>query len=337
MMHRSLVLGLLALTLLLGTGCALRQPDDGARAADALAQTVARDTGPQQTVVRRYLDLIEADQYAAAWQMLTPERQQRQSVQLFEAAWRALGQVEYGTGVPFLWPGAVDQIGAEVFLLKANSVARTDLAMSLAPVGGAWRIAAERREFVVDDPLPTSLPAEFRRGVGRGYGPLWASTVRVIDREPFEDGQIIIYRYLDPLLGSTPHVTAPIAMLEYARPTAGGWQALGGGAIGTLAAVDRYAVSCAWTWLRFGGAALADQPDLAAFYCIVADPRVATVELVRQDGAAMGQDVAGQQAVVFPYAWDFQSKWPAQQPRAIHLFDARGQPLALTTSPVAPP
>ncbi len=46
-------------------------------------------------------------------------------------------------------------------------------------------------------------------------------------------------------------------------------------------------------------------------------------------------EVASKRAVVFPYPWDMQTKWPPQQPRAIRLFDTAGALLALTTSPVA--
>ena len=103
----------------------------------------------------------------------------------------------------------------------------------------------------------------------------------------------------------------------------------GGGAIGTMVEMDRYAVGCAWTWLRF----IAGEPTVAAFYCTVEDPHVAAIELERVDGAVQRREVVGQRAAVFPYAWDMGTKWPAQQPRAIRLFDTAGAPLALATSP----
>jgi hypothetical protein len=107
---------------------------------------------------------------------------------------------------------------------------------------------------------------------------------------------------------------------------------VGGGAIGTVAALDEgWAVSCAWTWLRF----VAGEPTVAAFYCAVEDPRVALVELERLDGDVQRAEVAGRQAVVFPYAWDMAARWPAQQPRAIRLYDRTGAALGLPTSPVA--
>ena len=102
----------------------------------------------------------------------------------------------------------------------------------------------------------------------------------------------------------------------------------GGGSIGTIIEMGRYAVACAWTWLRF----IAGPPTVAAFYCTVEDPRVAAIELERADGAVQRVDVVGKRAVVFPYAWDMPSKWPAQQPHAIRLFDTTGAPLALMTS-----
>ena len=60
---------------------------------------------------------------------------------------------------------------------------------------------------------------------------------------------------------------------------------------------------------------------------------MAAIELERVDGPVQRADVGGKRVVVFPYAWDMQAQpWPAQQPRAIRLFDAAGAPLALTTS-----
>src|SRR5919204_5099999 len=95
----------------------------------------------------------------------------------------------------------------------------------------------------------------------------------------------------------------------------------GGGAIGTMAPMDRYAASCAWTWLRFVDAQ-SGEPNTAAFYCTVEDPRVATLELERVEGGIPRTSVSGRRAAVFPYARDRERPWPAQQPKAIRLFDA---------------
>ncbi len=98
-----------------------------------------------------------------------------------------------------------------------------------------------------------------------------------------------------------------------------------------LAELDHYAVSCAWTWLRYN----TGQPTVGALYCTVEDPRVAAVELERADGAGQQMAVVGKRAVVFPYARDMQTKRPAQQPRAIRLFDDTGARLGFGTSAVA--
>jgi hypothetical protein len=140
----------------------------------------------------------------------------------------------------------------------------------------------------------------------------------------------VIFRVLNPLLDRRPDPTST-AILLFLQPHGSGWQIAGGGGIGTIAEMDRDAVACAWTWLRFN----TDQPTEAAFSCTIEDPRIAVIELDSVEGHRWVADVRGRRAVVFPYAWDMQSKWPAQQPRAIRLFDAAGRGLNLPTSPVA--
>jgi len=80
---------------------------------------------------------------------------------------------------------------------------------------------------------------------------------------------------------------------------------------------------------------IAGEPTMAAFYCTVEDARVATIELDTVEGHRWRADVRGRRAVIFPYVWDMQSKWPTQQPRTIRLFGAAGQALNLPTSPLA--
>jgi hypothetical protein len=50
-------------------------------------------------------------------------------------------------------------------------------------------------------------------------------------------------------------------------------------------------------------------------------------------GAGQRANVLGKVAV-FPYAASFQSRWPAQRPAAIRLFDVADRPLTLPTMPV---
>jgi len=176
-------------------------------------------------------------------------------------------------------------------------------------------------------------PADVARTFAvKNYGLRSLPTVAVLDEEPLGDDQAIVFRVRNtglPLAAAGPR---PTAVALGVRTNGLTWEMIGGGAIGTVATLDEgWAVSCAWTWLRFA----VDEPPLAAFYCAVDDPRVASVELERIDGAVQRADTAGRRAVVFPYAWDMAARWPAQQPRAIRLYDAAGAPLALPTSPVA--
>ncbi len=130
-------------------------------------------------------------------------------------------------------------------------------------------------------PLAT-FPAELVwQGVAAAYGALWLASVEILDQEPSADGQVLVYRVLDPLVEPRTAGPRPVAILLFARPVQGGWQTAGGGAIGTIALMDHFAVSCAWTWLRD----IAGEPTIAAFYCTVENPRVAAIELERMDGA----------------------------------------------------
>jgi hypothetical protein len=178
--------------------------------------------------------------------------------------------------------------------------------------------------------LPRSPEEAVWQYVAGTWGPLSLPTLALRDQEPFADGQVVVFRVLHPLLNQRPNPT-PAAILLFLQPHGRSWDMAAGGAIGTIAGMDRYAVSCAWTWLRD----IVGEPTVAAFYCTVEDPRVTAIELERVDGAVQRVDATGKRAVLFPYAWEMRMKWTAQQPRAIHLLDAAGAPLALATSPVA--
>jgi hypothetical protein len=298
------------------------------------------DTEAQQALVRRYIDLVAAGQYADAWQLLTPERQGREPTAQFAAAWRSWGQVQLEPGGgPFIWPAAVDEVRANVWLQPPSASGGVErVIFELAHVGGAWWIAEERgrghRERILFEP-PGGSPAESaRRYVARNVGPMWLATMDLLHQEPFEAGQVVVFRMLDPLVDRAAAAgPKPVAVLVFARPVLSGWEMAGGGAIGTIAEMERYAVACGWTWLRF----VADEPAAVAFYCTVEDARVAAVELVRVDGAVQRADAAGRRAIVFPHASALRpgGPWPAQQPREIRLFDSDGRPLDLPVSPVA--
>src|SRR5207302_8473459 len=99
-----------------------------------------------------------------------------------------------------------------------------------------------------------------QRYVVGNYGPLWLPTVTILHQEPFVDGQVLVFRVLNPLLDGRAEPT-PTAILIFLWPHDDGYQMAGGGAIGTIAEMDRYALACAWTWLRF----IAGEPTIAAF------------------------------------------------------------------------
>jgi hypothetical protein len=159
---------------------------------------------------------------------------------------------------------------------------------------------------------------------------MWLADFEVQDQEPFEGGEVVVFRVLNPLLDRKAEPT-PTAMLLFAFPSQDGWQMAGGGDIGTVAELGRYAISCAWTWLRF----TVGSPTVAAFYCSIEDSRVAAIELDTVEGHAFRAEVLGKRAVVFHYASDSAAHWPAQQPRPLRPYDAAGRLLDLSTSPTA--
>jgi hypothetical protein len=165
-------------------------------------------------------------------------------------------------------------------------------------------------------------PADVARiFAAQSYG--WRSlrSVEVLGEEPLGGDRAVVFRALNTRLPPSQQGPRPTAIVLGMRPHGLTWEMIGGGAIGTVATLDEgWAVSCAWTWLRFA----TGEPTLAAFY-----------ELERVDAAVQRAGVAGRRAVVFPYAWEMAARWPAQQPRAIRLYDVAGAPLALPTSPVA--
>lgn len=178
--------------------------------------------------------------------------------------------------------------------------------------------------------LPGVSPADLaRRQVVFIYGGLnGLRTMEILDQQPFEDGQLVTFRVLNTHMKPSPR---PTAIIVFAHPLSPfGWEAIGGGSIGTVAAMDtNEAVSCAWEWLR------PTAPTIAGFYCVVQDRRVATIELIRVDGGVQHVQLSGRRVAVFPYPWDFGARWPAQQPQALRLYDENGGLLNLPTSPLA--
>jgi hypothetical protein len=313
---------LLGLGLLLSMSCSPSAPD------------ALPDTSAQRAVVCQYLNLLATQRLVDAWELLAPQRQQRGSLGQFEAAWRSRGKIATDGGL-MVWPAAVDEMRAEFLVTRPGGTgARERCSFFVVLDKGGWRIAEERGPDRPEVQQPVDSPLEVaRQFVIDGYGPIWLETLEVLAEDQFEDGRTVVFRMLNPLIapGKGPQ---PTAILLFVRPSGAGWTMSGGGAIGTIAPMDRYAVSCAWTWLRFAGAQPGESMT-AAFYCTVENPQVATLELERLDGGVQRASVSGRRAVVFPHAWDRERPWPAQQPRGIRLFDAAGQALDLPTSPVA--
>lgn len=299
------------------------------------------DTRAQQAVVDQYLHLLANGRYADAWRLLTPSRQAEQPLDRFTAAWQLRGKVFLPDGQSqwakiFLWPAAIDNVRASFVIRQKQSASEQRWSFTLAQSGGAWRIAGEQPDtaLAAGEPSAGSPVEAIERAIRINYGPIYVPSITTLYDEPYEDGRVIIFRVLDPLLEPKEEGPLPAVILYYLRPDRGSWTIAGGGSIGTIIGTGIDPVACAWTWLRFPDSQSPDAPATAAFYCTVEDPRVATVELQRVDGAIQRADVLGKQAVVFPYPAAFQPLWPAQHPAAIRLFDASGRPLNLPTRPV---
>ncbi|HEU4793552.1 MAG TPA: hypothetical protein VFS96_07830 [Nitrolancea sp.] len=332
-------LGILAMVLLGSPGLASQSSGDQSKPASGA--WMLPDTSAQQAVVRQYLELLADGHYADAWRLLSPSRQSELPLDKFTAAWQARGRViitnERGPyAKTFLWPAAVDQVRASFMVRESHSGGGQTWGFTMARSGGAWRIADEQflGPLAVELP-PVSSPTEaVERAVRMNYGSIWLPSISILYNEPYDDGRVIIFRVLNPLLEPKEEGPRSTAIMYYLRPDQGGWTFAGGGSIGTIVVIGVSPVACAWTWLRFPVSHATDAPATAAFYCTIEDPRVATIELQRVDGAVQRANVLGKQAVVFPYAASFRTPWPAQHPAAIRLFDATGQPLDLPTSPV---
>ncbi len=332
-------LGILAMVLL-GTIDVASQSSGGQSKPTAGAWMLP-DTSAQQAVVRQYLDLLGAKRYADAWRLLTPSRQSEQPLDQFTEAWQSRGRVVITDGrgpyeKTFLWPAAVDQVRARFWVRKPQSGGEQAWDFTLAQSGGAWRIAKEQsfEPLAVELP-PASSPVEvIERVVRINYGSIFLPSITILSNEPYDDGRVIIFRVLNPLLEPKEEGPRPTAILYYVRPDQGGWTTAGGGTIGTIVVTGVSPVACAWTWLRFRVSDTPDAPATAAFYCTIEDSRVAAIELERVDGAVQRANVLGKQAVFFPYSASFRTPWPSQHPAAIRLFDAAGQPLDLPTMPV---
>ncbi len=299
------------------------------------------DTSAQQAIVRQYLDLLAAGRYADAWRLLTPSRQAEQPLDQFTEAWQSRGRVVVTEGrgpnaQAFLWPAAVDQVRARFRVRRPNSGGGQTWNFTVAQSGGAWRIAEEQflGPLAVELPPARSPVEAVERAVRMNYGSIWLPSITILSNEPYDDGRVIIFRVLNPLLELKEEGPYPTAILYYLRPDQDGWTIAGGGAIGTIVVTGITPVTCAWTWLRFPDSDTLDAPVTAAFYCTIEDSRVATIELERVDGAVQRANVLGKQAVFFPYAASFRTPWPSQHPAAIRLFDAAGRPLDLPTTPV---
>lgn len=331
-------LGILAMVLL-GTLDVASQPSGG-QSKPAPGAWMLPDTSAQQAIVRRYLDLLAAGRYADAWRLLTPSRRSEQSLDQFTATWRSRGRVVITDGrgqlaKTLLWPAAVDQVRGRFWVQEPHSGGEQIWNFTVAQSGGAWRIAEEQflGPLAVNLP-PAGSPVEvIERGVRKGYGPIYVPSITILYDEPYEDGRVIIFRVLNPLLEPTEG-PRPTAILYYLRPDRGGWTIAGGGGIGTIVVTGITPVSCAWTWLRLPTIEQPHVPTMAAFYCTIEDSRVATIELERVDGAVQRANTLGKQAVFFPYAASFHTPWPSQHPAAIRLFDATGRALDLPTMPV---
>ena len=309
------------------------------------------DTRERVGLVRRYLALVSERRYDEAWELLSAARRRGESAPRLADRWRARGavQLDRGDGAA-IWLADELEVRSRFWVDQSRGAGGIEQwSFTLIEEDGIWRIDAEGR-WGLGELSPAPTPQDLARAyITALYGPLWAATLVQLSEDPYTDGHVLVFRLLDPTIGEVPQsVAMPIVALSAAGR--GGWTLSGGGGLGSVAPVGRYAASCARTWLSppgfeaRGGTALPSavaatpaatgEPGprgVAAFFCTVEDPRVATVEVVLPGGAVERRPAAGRQAVVFPFQDRAGAAVPC--PQAIRLFDVSGEILPLPTSP----
>ncbi len=170
-------LGILSMVLLGSPGVASQSSGDQSKLESGA--WMLPDTSAQQAVVRQYLELLAAERYADAWQLLSPSRQSEQPLDQFTAVWQARGRIMITDGQgpyakTFLWPAAIDKVRARFMVRESHSGGEQTWSSTLARNGGVWRITEEQSlgSFDAEEP-PASSPVEaVERAVRMSYGPI---------------------------------------------------------------------------------------------------------------------------------------------------------------------
>lgn len=350
---RSVFIMLIVVAMLVA--CSPSAPAGGTPPAGAPSRVapsgMPTDAKKQEDLVRRYLALVGDGRYDEAWGLLSGARQRGESAARLADRWRTRGAVQLDRGGgAIVWLADEREIWARFWVAGGGGAGGVEeWSFALIEEDGAWRIDGEGRR-VPGELSPAQTPQDLAHAyITALFGPRWTATLVQLSDDPYADGRVLVFRLLDPTTGEEPQ---PIAMPIVARPAVGRgiWTLAGGGGLGSVAPVGRYAVSCARTWLSPPGFAAGGEPGsppavaatptaaldpgsrgVAAFFCTIEDPRVAALEVVRLGGETAQRPATGRGAVVFPF--DELSSTAGPCPQAIRLFTAAGEVLSLPTSP----
>jgi len=242
---------------------------------------------PQVAVTREYLGDLASLNYSAAYRLLAPSVRANLSQSEFEAQRRAEGVL----GQPAAWADDQTSTRAEYVLGRVDG-SRDDRRhrFLLKQEGGRWWLDHEVPLAETRQPAP-SLSAAVTDFVRQRAGRIWAGSAELLRQEGFENGQLLLFSYVEP--HPADNLTAErVAVLTYYVNSSSGWQFSGGGNTGLVPGMADSDVSMGFT-------AFGPNQQFTAYYGVIENTNTATLDFEEPSGAKHTQDVNGQQTVLF--------------------------------------
>lgn len=287
----SLFVGMaLVLTLGLGVGTRVLHtatiPNVGLPASNSKNLEAAGAYAAQVEVTRQYLLALTSVKYAAAYELLAPSTRANLNEADFEAARRREGNL----GQPTVWADDETSTRAEYVLGRGDGSSEDGRhRFVLKREDGRWWLDHEA-------PIPpapvaaASLTSAMTNFVQQRAGQIWTSTIELLRQEGFEDGQLLIFSYIEPRPAGV--LTAErVAVLTYYVNGPDGWQRQGGGNTGLVAGMSLADVAMGFT--TFG-------PDqrYTAYYGVIENSNAYTLTFEEPNGARHTENLKGQPTVL---------------------------------------